>query len=141
MPVRGSRLRAALGDYDGAHALLENLPDVSLRDRIEVLLLRARGEGDVEMAGYVRQALSLGEEDGYVRVFVDESEWIMPTVRRLVGSWPSGYAAEIAAAIVAEPDRRASSRNLAELSDREQEGGRFCRRRCRCRDRRRSTCR
>ena len=52
------------------------------------------------MAGFVRQALSLGEEDGYVRVFVDESEWIMPTVRRLVGSWPSGYAAEIAAAIV-----------------------------------------
>ena len=120
-----AQLRAALGDFDGVHALLENLPDVSLRDRIDVLLLRARGEGDVEMARYVRQALSLGEEDGYVRVFVDESEWIMPTVRRLVGSWPSGYAAEIAAAIVAEPDRRASSRNLAELSDREQEVWRF----------------
>ncbi len=77
------------------------------------------------MADYVRQALALGEEDGYVRVFVDEAEWIAPTVRRLVGTWPSGYAAEIAAAIVAEPDRRASTRNLADLSDREQEVWRF----------------
>ena len=77
------------------------------------------------MADYVHHALALGEEDGYVRVFVDEAEWIAPTVRRLVGSWPSGYAAEIAAAIVAEPDRHASTRNLAELSDREQEVWRF----------------
>ena len=73
----------------------------------------------------VAQALTLAEPEGYVRIFVDEAPWLAPYVRRLVGSWPSGFAAEIAAAIVAEPDRRASLQDLGELSGREQEVWRF----------------
>ena len=51
--------------------------------------------------------------------------WLAPYVRRLVGTWPTGFAAEIAAAIVAELDRRASLQDLGELSGREQEVWRF----------------
>jgi len=46
-------------------------------------------------------------------------------VRRLVGGWPTTYAAEIAAAIVAEPEYPAPIRSLADLSEREQEVWRF----------------
>jgi LuxR family maltose regulon positive regulatory protein len=124
-----SRVLARLGGrfetQDNARPLLDRLPDTSRRDRIELLLLRARGLDEKQSLTLVRNALALGESDGYVRVFVDQSEWLQPLVRRLVGSWPSSYAAEIAAAIVAEPDRHASARNLSELSEREQEVWRF----------------
>jgi LuxR family maltose regulon positive regulatory protein len=119
-----ARIHAELGEDAQAAELLDRLPDISIRDRIEVLLLRARGDDD-NAVDLVRQALTIGERERYVRVFVDEAGWVAPYVRQLVGSWPTQYAAEVAAAILAEPDRRPSARNLAELSEREQEVWRF----------------
>jgi LuxR family maltose regulon positive regulatory protein len=120
-----ARLQIEVGRIDEAQAMLARTTSASLRDRIEVLLLRARVSNDSAALELVSQALELAEPEGYVRIFVDESSWIGAYVRRLVGTWPSGFAAEIAAAIVAEPDRRASLQHLAELSGREQEVWRF----------------
>ena len=58
----------------------------------------------------VRRALTLGEADGYVRVFVDEATWLQPLVRHLVASWQTGFAAVVAAAMLSEPDRHPAAR-------------------------------
>ena len=120
-----ARLQLELGHHEEAVAMLAHAVSTSVRDRIEVLLLRAHGADDETSLDLVAQALALAEPDGYVRIFVDEAPWLAPYVRRLVGTWPTGFAAEIAAAIVAEPDRRASLQDLGELSGREQEVWRF----------------
>jgi DNA-binding CsgD family transcriptional regulator len=120
-----ARLQLEIGRREEAGAMLSRTLSTSIRDRIEVLLLRARGADEAAAIDFIAQALALAEPEGYVRIFVDESSWLAPYVRRLVGSWPSGFAAEIAAAIVAEPDRRASLQDLADLSGREQEVWRF----------------
>jgi len=120
-----ARLAAACGAEHELRSRLLRLPDRSLRDQIERLLLRARVAPEEEQLELVRQALTLGEPDGYVRVFVDEATWLQPLVRNLVANWQSGFAAVIAAAITAEPDRHPSNGNLSGLSDREQEVWRF----------------
>jgi LuxR family maltose regulon positive regulatory protein len=120
-----ARLELEMGRFEEAHALLSHAASTSVRDRIDVLLMRAHGADDETSLDLVAQALTLAESEGYVRIFVDEAPWLAAYVRRLVGAWPSGFAAEIAAAIVAEPDRRASLQDLGELSGREQEVWRF----------------
>jgi LuxR family maltose regulon positive regulatory protein len=120
-----ARLLVEAGQLDAAQSLFAHYPQASRRDRIELLLLRARCAGEAEGFEFVRRALALAEADNYVRIFVDEAGWLEPTIRRLVGRWPSSYAAEIAAAMVAEPDRRVSGKNLSNLSEREQEVWRF----------------
>jgi LuxR family maltose regulon positive regulatory protein len=120
-----TRLRVEAGESGEAQSLFAHYPQASRRDRIELLLLRARTAGEADAHEFVRRALALAESDDYVRVFVDEASWLDPMIRRLVGRWPSSYVAEIAAAIVAEPDRHVSGRNLSNLSEREQEVWRF----------------
>jgi LuxR family transcriptional regulator, maltose regulon positive regulatory protein len=120
-----ARLELEMGRFEEAHALLSHAASTSVRDRIDVLLMRAHGADDETSLDLVAQALTLAEPEGYVRIFVDEAPWLAAYVRRLVGAWPSGFAAAIAAAIVAEPDRRASLQDLGELSGREQEVWRF----------------
>jgi LuxR family maltose regulon positive regulatory protein len=120
-----TRLLIDAGELEEAQRLFAHYPQSSRRDRIELLLLRARCAGEGEGLEFVRRALALAEADDYVRIFVDEASWLDPVIRRLVGRWPSSYVAEIAAAIVAEPDRGLSGRNLSSLSEREQEVWRF----------------
>jgi DNA-binding CsgD family transcriptional regulator len=121
-----ARLYIEHGKREEAGAMLVQTTNTSLRDRIEVLILRAHcTDDDTTAVDLVGQALTLAEPDGYVRLFVDEASWIGPYVRRLVGTWQSGFAAAVAAAILAEPDRRASTQTLTELSGREQEVWRF----------------
>jgi LuxR family transcriptional regulator, maltose regulon positive regulatory protein len=120
-----ARVQLEQGREVEARATLDRVTITSLRDEIDVLLLRTAVADDDESVDLVGRALTLAEPDGYVRIFVDEGPRIAPYVRRLVGSWPSSFAAEVAAAVVAEPDRAASSRDLAELSEREQEVWRF----------------
>jgi LuxR family maltose regulon positive regulatory protein len=120
-----ARLAAASGADQELRWRLERMPDRSLRDHIERLLLRACVAHEEQRLHLVRQALALGEPDGYVRVFVDEAAWLQPLVRSLVATWPSGFAAVVAAAMLAEPDRNPSARTLSGLSEREQEVWRF----------------
>jgi LuxR family maltose regulon positive regulatory protein len=120
-----ARLLIEAGDHEAAQARFAHYPQASRRDRIELLLLRARCADESEGLEFARRALALAESDDYVRIFVDEAGWLDPMIRRLVGSWPSSYVAQIAAAMVAEPDRRVSGRNLSNLSEREQEVWRF----------------
>ena len=86
-----ARLQIEVGRIDEAQAMLARTTSASLRDRIEVLLLRARVSNDSAALELVSQALELAEPEGYVRIFVDESSWIGAYVRRLVGTWPSGF--------------------------------------------------
>jgi LuxR family transcriptional regulator, maltose regulon positive regulatory protein len=120
-----ARLAAASGAEEELRSALGRLSERTLRDHIEWLLLRARVAREEQQLDIVRRALTLGEPDGYVRVFVDEATWLQPLVRHLVASWQSGFAAAVSAAMLAEPDRQPSARNLSGLSDREQEVWRF----------------
>jgi LuxR family maltose regulon positive regulatory protein len=121
-----ARLHIERGAYAEAAVTLEQATAATLRDRIELLLLRARCAGDdASTVTLLRQALELAEPERFTRLFVDEAAWLGPSVRRLVGSWPTGFAAEVAGAIAAEPERRVASRTLAGLSGREQEVWRF----------------
>ena len=106
--------------------MLAHAVSTSVRDRIEVLLLRAHGADDESSLDLVRASTR-----------PRRARWLRPHLRRR-GTLAravcaaarrhladADIAAEIAAAIVAEPDRRASLQDLGELSDREQEVWRF----------------
>jgi LuxR family maltose regulon positive regulatory protein len=120
-----ARMDLAEGRDADAAAAIEAARPTNRRDRIEVLLVRAALADEARAAELVAEALELAEPDGYMRVFVDHAPSIAPHVRRLVGTWPTRFAAEVAAAVVAEPDHSTSARNLADLSEREQEVWRF----------------
>ena len=73
--------------------MLSHAVSTSVRDRIDVLLMRAHGADDDTSLDLVAQALTLAESEGYVRIFVDEAPWFAAYVRRFVGRWPTGFAA------------------------------------------------
>ena len=138
LAARARRLRG------GARVVRPRSPSTSVRDRIELLLLRARmALTTTTSLDLVAQALALGEADGYVRIFVDEARGSRRSSGGSSAAGRRGFAAEIAAAIVAEPDRHASlqePRRALRIANRRCGGSSRRRSRCR-RSPTRSTCR
>ena len=102
-----ARLQAAAGRYALAAAGLANVPNMSVADRIEHLLLRARAATGDDRDRIVHDAVRVAERDEYVAVFASESSWILPSLVRLETRWPTAYASKLVAHAVAHAGRAA----------------------------------
>jgi LuxR family maltose regulon positive regulatory protein len=120
-----ARVLAEAGDRSGALHMANQVVPVRIWDRLDVLLVRARclPRPDERLAA-LRDAVTLGEREGYVRVFVDEGRWISEPLRELVASWPTPYVAELVTALVNEPAPPSTAAS-GPLSDREIEVWRY----------------
>lgn len=117
------------GDVVGVVRFVDRLLDAAeaggrTGSAIELLGLRARGlraRGDrAGAAGAIARALSLAEPEGYVRVFVDQGEALLPLLREAAKSGSAaGYAARLVAAIGDRLPGPADARPTDALSERE----------------------
>jgi LuxR family maltose regulon positive regulatory protein len=121
-----ARLHAEAGEPDLALAALDRVVGRGKWERLDGVLVRARCAPTAdERAVALHDALVLGEPDGYVRVFVDESRWITEPLRELVASWPTAYVARLVTALANEPDRPSPRAGTGALTDRELEVWRY----------------
>jgi LuxR family maltose regulon positive regulatory protein len=115
-----ARLHADAGETELALAALDRVLGRGRWERLDGLLVRARCAPSAdERAVALHDALVLGEPDGFVRVFVDESRWITEPLRELVASWPTPYVARLVTALANEPDRPSPRAGTGALTDRE----------------------
>ncbi len=129
-----ARLYLAQGSPENALEILVSLQEIDEqkgrgRRLVEVLWLRAlayqvKGEMDSALS-MLRQVLSLGRAEGYVRTFIDEGDSARQLLRQAVRQGiESEYATRLLAAMKSREggDQRAVKTGLIEpLSDREQE--------------------
>jgi DNA-binding CsgD family transcriptional regulator len=121
-----ARLHAEAGEPELALAALERVIGRGKWERLDGVLVRARCAPSAdERAVALHDALVLGEPDGYVRVFVDESRWITEPLRELVASWPTPYVARLVTALANEPDHPAPRAGTSALTERELEVWRY----------------
>ncbi len=121
-----ARVHAEADEPARALAALEQFVPRGKWDRLDALLVRARCAPRAdERALALREALVLGEAEGFVRVFVDENRWISEPLRELVASWPTPYVARLVTALANEPDRPARHGGTGALTERELEVWRY----------------
>jgi LuxR family maltose regulon positive regulatory protein len=114
---------ALTGDRIAALSYLSQASWTSLRNEISSLLFSADCAGDVdERLGFLERALRLGEQEGYVRTFVDEAKRHDALIEKLAVHWPTPYVADVLAAMMRAPVR---VKRIESLSGREREIARY----------------
>jgi len=120
---------ARSGDAQAVGAFLDRLLDAAeaggrIGSVIELLvlrgrLLRARGDRAHAAASFAR-ALALAEPEGYVRLFVDEGDAVVPLLRETAKSGATApYAARLLSAFEHRPAATTAGRTVDALSERE----------------------
>jgi LuxR family maltose regulon positive regulatory protein len=122
---RRARVLACAGDHEQAAAVLEHAHCRTRREHLDLLLLRARiTSNEDRRQELVATALQSTEDDRYARTFHDETDWVRPVLAGLVADWPTSYAVDALAAVLAERPRTAVA-VAALLTPREQQVFRY----------------
>jgi LuxR family maltose regulon positive regulatory protein len=130
LPLERAKLALAQGDKARAAAILTERYRTAAGDgiryaQIEIRILQALASSDDEQAlAYLAEALTMGQPEGYVRIFVDQGRALVPLLRRAAhrGIAP-GYVARLLSAMAESSDAPTSlAQPLIEpLSERELE--------------------
>jgi LuxR family maltose regulon positive regulatory protein len=130
IPLEGAKLALAQGDSSVAAVLLDQHYQIAAKDgvryaQIEIRILQALAASDEEQAlAYLSEALAMAQPEGFVRVFVDQGERLIPLLRRSAqrGIAP-GYVTRLLTAIarVSGATPSAAQPLIEPLSERELE--------------------
>jgi LuxR family maltose regulon positive regulatory protein len=130
IPLERAKLALAQGDKTGADAILAERYEKAARDgiryaQIEIRILQALAARVEEQAlAYLSEALAMAQPEGFVRVFIDQGEALIPLLRKAArrGIMPD-YVTRLLAAMAGEFGVAPSvAQALTEpLSDREME--------------------
>jgi LuxR family maltose regulon positive regulatory protein len=106
LPLERAKLALVQGDKAGAAVILaeryQTAAQAGIRyAQIEIRILQALAASDDEQAlDYLAEALTLAQADGYVRIFVDQGESLVPLLRRAAhGGIAPAYVARLLAAM------------------------------------------
>jgi ATP/maltotriose-dependent transcriptional regulator MalT len=135
-PLHGGRVTlievralAALGEHEAALELLARTDPPGARRAIQAALVQARCLPDEEQRQKaLTVAVQLSEQQGYVRILVDERAWLFERLMGLVPTWPTDYVARVidaSAHELAANEPHAPFAPSAQLSGRELEVWRY----------------
>jgi LuxR family maltose regulon positive regulatory protein len=97
------RALAALGQHERALDAVARLRPPGARRGIQVSLVLARCLPDHNArTDALREALQLAERQGYIRVLVDEKNWLIERLLGLVPTWPTGFVQAVLEASIDE---------------------------------------
>jgi LuxR family maltose regulon positive regulatory protein len=101
--LRSARLRlvevralAALGEHEQALNLLNKVRPPGARRGIQIALVLARclPQPD-DRREALEEAVHLAEQGGYLRILLDEQQWLVDRLIELVPTWPSDYVRQV----------------------------------------------